>query len=115
MILSSCRDLPETNRRKSLSEPALPSSGDLSRRLQPPLDARTPGRSPGTAAGLLAGALLFSSLPLLAGGPWTFTDVTLAAGFNYRHGFDGGLSEEPRMLAGGVAAGDYDNDGWADL
>lgn len=45
-----------------------------------------------------------------------FTNVTSQAGFNYTHGF---LSEvpstEPELISGGVAAGDYDNDGWVDL
>lgn len=45
-----------------------------------------------------------------------FTNVTSQAGFNYSHGFilDGPRSE-PQLISGGVAAGDYDNDGWVDL
>jgi hypothetical protein len=46
---------------------------------------------------------------------WNFTDVTLAAGFNYSHGVNGGLNSDARYHCGGVAAGDYDNDGWVDL
>ena len=55
---------------------------------------------------------------------WRFTDVTLDAGFDYEHGYtaavigrDGrpGPRTEPEIIAGGVAAGDYDNDGLVDL
>lgn len=46
----------------------------------------------------------------------SFTDVTLQAGFNYTHGFiSGAASTEPELISGGVAAGDYNNDGWVDL
>lgn len=45
-----------------------------------------------------------------------FTDVTSQAGFNYLHGFaTGSPRDEPQLISGGVAAGDYDNDGWVDL
>jgi hypothetical protein len=44
----------------------------------------------------------------------TFTNVTSAAGFNYTHGYSGTVGEE-RRCAGGVAVGDYNNDGWDDL
>src|SRR2546428_3675382 len=48
---------------------------------------------------------------------WTFTDVTAAAGLTYQHGYaqlgQGGLVTA--WIAGGVAAGDYDGDGWIDL
>ena len=45
-----------------------------------------------------------------------FTNVTSQAGFNYSHGFAlGGPRGEPQLISGGVAAGDYDNDGWVDL
>jgi hypothetical protein len=47
-------------------------------------------------------------------GGWHFTEVSVAAGVAYEHGFDGPLAE-PEMISGGVAAGDYDGDGWADL
>ncbi len=50
---------------------------------------------------------------------WGFTDVTQAAGFAYSHGYVGSSTGTPRDLAvlagGGVAAGDYDRDGWPDL
>src|SRR5947207_11215941 len=48
---------------------------------------------------------------------WTFTDVTPAAGLTYQHGY----AQPPcpscntAWVAGGVAAGDYDGDGWVDL
>jgi len=43
-----------------------------------------------------------------------FSEVTVAAGISYNQyanyaGFD------PRIMSGGAAAGDYDNDGWVDL
>jgi len=45
-----------------------------------------------------------------------FTNVTIQAGLNYVHGFlFGGPATEPQLISGGVAAGDYDNDGWVDL
>jgi len=63
-------------------------------------------------------ALLLLQAPAAA---LRFTDVTTAAGLLYRHGYvaplvaaDGSFDER-RHFAGGVAAGDYDNDGWIDL
>jgi len=45
-----------------------------------------------------------------------FTNVTSQSGLNYAHGFiAGGPIDEPQLISGGVAAGDYDNDGWVDL
>lgn len=44
-----------------------------------------------------------------------FTEVTSEAGLNFAHGL---LSPEPKQaesISGGVAAGDYDGDGWIDL
>ena len=63
---------------------------------------------------------LVSLAMLAAPGPvhasvWTFTDVTQAAGFNYQHGFAGGVIDDTRRFTGGVAAGDYDRDGDVDL
>ena len=49
---------------------------------------------------------------------WGFADVTAVAGFKYEHGYVGlspGGDGEREIIAGGVAAGDYDNDGWVDL
>jgi hypothetical protein len=57
-----------------------------------------------------------------AGSPTlTFVDVTAAAGFTYQHGFVGlvgddfGFDQFNRRISGGVAAGDYDRDGWIDV
>lgn len=50
--------------------------------------------------------------------PWQFTDVTQSAGFNYSHGYAisaSGISLDRQIMVAGVAAGDYDNDGWVDL
>jgi len=45
-----------------------------------------------------------------------FTNVTIQAGLDYVHGFlFGGPASDPQLISGGVAAGDYDNDGWVDL
>lgn len=45
-----------------------------------------------------------------------FTNVTAEAGFNYTHGFIGiGPKTEAEQISGGVAAGDYDGDGWIDI
>jgi hypothetical protein len=59
-------------------------------------------------------ALLLQRTPATAA--WHFTDVTAEAGLSYQHGY---LAEpgfrEPSENAGGVAAGDYDGDGWVDL
>ena len=50
-----------------------------------------------------------------------FVDVTRAAGLTYTHGYSrplvsaDGSFDERRHFAGGVAAGDYDGDGWIDL
>jgi len=47
---------------------------------------------------------------------WHFTDVTAAAGLSYVHGYTGDVDfRGSAELAGGVAAGDYDGDGWVDL
>ncbi len=65
--------------------------------------------------GVLAAHAEFTVVPY----GWEFTDVTQAAGFNYAHGYVGNSTGTMRDLAvlagGGVAAGDYDNDGWPDL
>ncbi len=46
----------------------------------------------------------------------TFTDVTTAAGVYHQHGLvAGGAAGEGERMSGGVAAGDYDRDGWIDL
>ncbi len=43
---------------------------------------------------------------------WSFVDVTATAGVAYEHGYIGGPSNERLLFAGGVAAGDYDRDGF---
>ena len=46
----------------------------------------------------------------------SFTDVTAAAGLSTTHGYaTEGAWGEPGIIAGGVAAGDYDRDGFVDL
>ncbi len=45
-----------------------------------------------------------------------FIDITSQAGLSYVHSFaTGGPVGEPQLISGGVAAGDYDKDGWVDL
>ena len=45
-----------------------------------------------------------------------FVDITSQAGLNYNHGFVRGRPNgESQLISGGVAAGDYDKDGWVDL
>ncbi|MDY7092123.1 MAG: CRTAC1 family protein [Acidobacteriota bacterium] len=51
----------------------------------------------------------------LGGGGLSFTDVSAAAGLDYQHGYSNPDLFEAQMIAGGVAAGDYDGDGWMDL
>ncbi len=47
---------------------------------------------------------------------WKFTDVTEAAGINYEHRYANQFDlGENALTAGGVAAGDFDRDGWIDL
>lgn len=50
---------------------------------------------------------------------WSFSDQTAQAGFTLSHGYQLplplNLSGERQVIAGGVAAGDYDRDGWVDL
>ena len=46
---------------------------------------------------------------------WHFTDVTAEAGLVYQHGLTESVFSEVHAMAGGVAAGDYDGDGWVDL
>lgn len=68
-------------------------------------------------------SLLVLSLVLsapAAAQPLSFTEATSAANVAYSHGYVGPLLlpggyDEPRAIAGGVAAGDYDGDGQIDL
>jgi hypothetical protein len=62
----------------------------------------------------LAGTLVAGSVAH-AGGAWVFTDVTATAGVGYQHGWVGGEFDPASVEVGGVAAGDYDRDGWVDL
>jgi len=45
----------------------------------------------------------------------TFVDVTVQSGLDYSHGFQAGAFNNRRAMSGGVAAGDFDGDGWVDL
>jgi enediyne biosynthesis protein E4 len=49
------------------------------------------------------------------GALWWFVDGTDAAGLTSAHGYDVIQPTEPQKAAGGVAAGDFDNDGYTDL
>jgi len=60
-------------------------------------------------------ASVASALDGCAAPAWHFTDVTDAAGLNYVHGYRDELITDGRLVAGGVAVGDYDGDGWPDL
>jgi hypothetical protein len=46
---------------------------------------------------------------------WNFSDVTDAAGIDYTHGYAGGITTALQDQVGGVAVGDYDNDGFVDF
>lgn len=59
--------------------------------------------------------LLLCLAPSRADAVWTFTDVTATAQINHTHGYSGGTETDERAFCTGVAAGDYDNDGWVDL
>lgn len=63
--------------------------------------------------------VLLASTQYVTAAPWQFVDVTKQAGFDYKHGIKSPIksNHESRQLlfSGGVAAGDYDNDGWVDL
>ncbi len=62
---------------------------------------------------LIASCILAQTLT--AGEP-VFTDVTAQAGLNVEHGYIAGENiNEIKMMAGGVAVGDYDGDGLPDL
>lgn len=64
--------------------------------------------------GLAAALLLLTSA--VHAHALSFTDVTAAAGLATTHGYaTEGAWGEPGVIAGGVAAGDYDRDGFVDL
>ncbi|HMB69666.1 MAG TPA: FG-GAP-like repeat-containing protein [bacterium] len=62
--------------------------------------------------------LLVAVIVLAAAGPataqWTFTDVSVASGAGVAHTVNN-LSQPSQKTTGGVACGDYNNDGWLDL
>jgi hypothetical protein len=65
---------------------------------------------------LAAAALLVTASAAAPVEAVTFTDVTAAAGVYHQHGLvAGGAAGEPERMSSGVAAGDYDRDGWIDL
>jgi hypothetical protein len=77
-------------------------------------DSRTRKHCNRVHTALVSIAIAAAPQPLCAS-VWTFTDVTQSAGFNYQHGFVNGVTNDTRRFTGGVAAGDYDRDGWIDL
>ena len=68
-------------------------------------------RTPWLLMNLCLGALVPLSSCASDGPTWEFTEVTLDAGVAYEH--VGGHTIY--FMGGGVAAGDYDGDGWVDL
>ncbi len=50
-----------------------------------------------------------------AAADWHFTEISELSGLDYEHGFDPSQATEPHLVSGGVAAGDFDGDGWLDL
>lgn len=71
--------------------------------------------SPGLLLVVVVCALV-AGLPCAAEEPWGFTNVTTAAGFDHIHGFStSGAGQAIPKFANGVAAGDFDRDGWVDL
>jgi len=67
------------------------------------------------AVTLVVTAVVCSRGPRAAAQAWSFSDQTVAARLSYQHGYVGGASTSVRAEAGGVAAGDYDGDGFVDL
>ena len=81
----------------------------------------TRGRLPALAA---ATVILLAARPPTAAAQALFVDVTHDAGFDYTHGIElPPVPETPdqfytlqyKIMSGGVAAGDFDGDGWVDL
>lgn len=87
------------------------------RRTSTPLPCHPRARPRGVATGAILSLVALLLAPVVAGAapPWSFTEVTAAAGVSYSHGFVETEFNEPRHVSGGAAAGDYDNDGWLDL
>jgi hypothetical protein len=67
--------------------------------------------------GLRVGAVGVALTAATSHAAWHFTDVTAEAGLSFEHGYTstGPDFRQPSENAGGVAAGDYDRDGWVDL
>src|SRR5512139_1097590 len=59
-------------------------------------------------------ALLLGSSAAGAGTP-VFHDATLEAGISHTHGYTSDALPSRHMFLAGVAAADYDSDGWTDL
>lgn len=66
--------------------------------------------------GFLPGAALGAPAEQPNGGPWTFTNASVASGLDYTHTYDPSVFTGERYhIAGGLAIGDLNNDGWDDL
>ena len=77
-------------------------------------DASPPNRRSRALAACLLPALLLATT--VRAHALSFTDVTATAGLVTSHGYaTEGAWGEPGIIAGGVAAGDYDRDGFVDL
>ncbi|MDG1852390.1 MAG: VCBS repeat-containing protein, partial [Gammaproteobacteria bacterium] len=68
----------------------------------------------------IGGEVISNAIAMLSviSNEWVFEEVGLRAGIDHQHGFlpeDDDLAEELTLLVSGVAAGDYDKDGWVDL
>lgn len=51
----------------------------------------------------------------VSAGAWNFTNIAIPAGLDYLHGYQESFVTEAMLCAGGVAAGDYNRDGFVDL
>jgi hypothetical protein len=65
------------------------------------------------------GTTLSSSATLtVQASQWKFAEISAAAGLTHQHGYNpiaDGIQRDRQFMAAGVAAGDYDKDGWTDL
>ena len=66
-----------------------------------------------TAAAVLAVAALCA--PPAIAQTWQFVDQSQSAGVNVQHALAGGRFNMPTTMAAGVAAADFDRDGWVDI
>ena len=64
---------------------------------------------------LILSLIPFFAEPSGAGEGWGFVEVTQAAGITNSHGYVEIDITTAHIFGGGVAAGDYDSDGWVDL